>query len=131
MKMPLEVELQLVDCPSFVLYTDRNRLTQVLTNLLMNAIKHTEKGFICFGYTLTDKSVCFFVRDTGEGIPADKLKAIFSHFVQLNEWSKGVGLGLAISRGLVEKMGGDISVESELGKGSVFYVILPLVKVIR
>ena len=124
MRMPEGVELQLAECPPCMLYTDRNRLTQVLTNLLTNAIKHTEAGYIRFGYNLTDSEVCFFVQDTGEGIPQEKQDHIFSRFVQLDDWSKGVGLGLAICKGLLEKMGGSISVTSKVGEGSVFYVKL-------
>ncbi len=124
MRMPEDVELQLAECPPCVLYTDRNRLTQVLTNLLTNAIKHTEEGYIRFGYNLTDSEVCFFVQDTGEGIPQEQQDHIFSRFVQLDDWSKGVGLGLAICKGLLEKMGGTISVTSKVGEGSVFYVKL-------
>lgn len=119
------VELQLKDCEELSFYTDRNRLTQIMTNLLTNAIKHTEKGFIRFGYSVTESEVRFFVRDSGEGIPEEQLEHIFSRFVQLNEWTKGVGLGLAISKGLIQKMGGTIRVESEVGVGSVFYVTLP------
>ena len=107
--------------------TDRNRQTQILTNLLTNAIKHTRKGFIRFGYRKVDSSVEFFVQDSGEGIPEDKIKMIFSRFVQLDDWSKGVGLGLAICRGWVEQMKGKIWVTSRLGEGSVFYVALPLI----
>lgn len=126
LKMTPEVTLLLDECPPLVMETDRNRLTQILTNLLNNAIKHTNAGHIRFGYTLQDNQVCFFVEDTGEGIPNDQLERIFSRFVQLSSWSKGVGLGLAISRGLTEKMGGRIDVESEVGKGSVFRVTLPV-----
>lgn len=125
LRMQEGVELQLADCPPCMLYTDRNRLTQVLTNLLTNAIKHTEAGFIRFGYEVTESEVCFFVQDTGKGIPEDRLEQIFSRFVQLDDWSKGVGLGLAICKGLLEKMGGSISVTSKVGEGSVFYVKLP------
>lgn len=125
LRMREGVELQLADCPPCMLYTDRNRLTQILTNLLTNAIKHTKAGFIRFGYKLTDSGVRFFVQDTGEGIPEEELEKIFSRFVQLDDWSKGVGLGLAICKGLLEKMGGSISVESKVGEGSVFYVELP------
>ncbi|WP_298547165.1 tetratricopeptide repeat-containing sensor histidine kinase [uncultured Parabacteroides sp.] len=125
LRMQEGVELQLADCPPCLLYTDRNRLTQVLTNLLTNAIKHTEAGFIRFGYEVTESEVRFFVQDTGKGIPEDRLEQIFSRFVQLDDWSKGVGLGLAICKGLLEKMGGSISVTSKVGEGSVFYVKLP------
>ncbi|WP_199830386.1 sensor histidine kinase [Parabacteroides bouchesdurhonensis] len=129
LRTPDTIRLELAECPALVLDTDRNRLTQILTNLLNNALKHTDEGFIRFGYTLTDTQVRFFVQDTGEGIPADQLEHIFSRFVQLSNWTKGVGLGLAICRGLIEKMGGQIQVESQLGKGSTFYVILPIKRV--
>ncbi|RHJ92612.1 sensor histidine kinase [Bacteroides sp. AM07-16] len=129
LRTPDTIRLELAECPALVLDTDRNRLTQILTNLLNNALKHTDEGVIRFGYTLTDTQVRFFVQDTGEGIPADQLEHIFSRFVQLSNWTKGVGLGLAICRGLIEKMGGQIQVESQLGKGSTFYVILPIKRV--
>lgn len=127
LRMPEDVELRLDDCVELKMETDRNRLTQILTNLLTNAIKHTQKGFIRFGYKRMDSSVEFFVQDSGEGIPEDKIHTIFSRFVQLDDWSKGVGLGLAICRGLVEQMKGRIWVTSRLGEGSIFYVALPLV----
>ena len=68
------------------------------------------------------------MQDSGEGIPEDKIDTIFSRFVQLDNWSKGVGLGLAICQGLVEQMGGNIRVTSRVGEGSVFYVTLPLIR---
>ncbi len=128
LRMPENVKLELNECPPQLFYTDRNRLTQILTNLLTNAIKHTEKGFIRFGYEVTETDVIFSVEDSGEGIPDDKLEQIFSRFVQLNDWSKGVGLGLAICKGLITQMGGTISVSSVFGEGSVFTVVLPLKK---
>ena len=128
LRMPEEVELELNECPPQLFCTDRNRLTQILTNLLTNAIKHTEKGFIRFGYQVTATDIIFSVEDSGEGIPEDKLDKIFSRFVQLNDWSKGVGLGLAICKGLITQMGGTISVSSVFGEGSTFTVVLPLKK---
>lgn len=127
LRMHEGVELELYDCEELVMETDRNRLTQILTNLLTNAIKHTQEGSIRFGYKRSALSVEFFVQDSGEGIPEDKIDTIFSRFVQLDNWSKGVGLGLAICQGLVEQMGGNIRVTSRVGEGSVFYVTLPLV----
>lgn len=126
LRMPPDVVLQLNECQPVNFYTDRMRLTQIITNLLNNAIKHTEKGVIRFGYDVLEDEIKFFVEDTGEGIPDDKLESIFSRFVQLSDWSKGVGLGLAICKGLITKMGGTISVTSKLGEGSVFYVTLPI-----
>ena len=128
LRMPENVKLELNECPPQLFYTDRNRLTQILTNLLTNAIKHTEKGFIRFGYQVTATDIIFSVEDSGEGIPEDKLEKIFSRFVQLNDWSKGVGLGLAICKGLITQMGGTISVSSVFGEGSTFTVVLPLKK---
>ncbi|WP_165156724.1 sensor histidine kinase KdpD [Parabacteroides sp. ZJ-118] len=125
LRMPENVELRLADCQPFTLYTDRGRLTQVLTNLLTNAIKHTKKGYICFGYDVTAKEIRFYVTDTGEGIPSDQLERVFDRFVKLTEWTKGVGLGLAISKGLVTKLGGRIEVTSTQGVGSTFSVIFP------
>lgn len=128
LRMPPNVVLQLNECQPINFYTDRMRLTQIITNLLNNAIKHTERGVIRFGYDVLEDEIKFFVEDTGEGIPDDKLESIFSRFVQLSDWSKGVGLGLAICRGLITKMGGTIAVTSKLGEGSVFYVTLPVHK---
>lgn len=128
LRMPVDVNLQLADCEDLVLETDKNRLTQILTNLLTNATKHTQKGFIRFGYNKMDSSVEFFVQDSGEGIPEEQLERVFSRFVQLDNWSKGVGLGLAICKGLIEQMGGSIRVTSKVGVGSVFYVTLPLIR---
>lgn len=126
LRMPDGVELVLDDCEELKMETDRNRLTQILTNLLTNAVKHTRKGFIRFGYTKTQNSVEFFVQDSGEGIPAEQLERVFSRFVKLDSWSNGVGLGLAICKGLISQMGGSIRVSSKYGEGSIFYVNLPL-----
>ncbi|MEG1543284.1 MAG: HAMP domain-containing sensor histidine kinase [Tannerellaceae bacterium] len=123
--MPEGVELILAPTPSVEIQTDRNRLTQVLTNLLTNATKYTVKGSICFGYEVLETEIAFYIKDTGHGIPADKLETVFSRFVQLNDYTKGVGLGLAICKGFVDKMGGRIELISEVGVGSTFTVILP------
>lgn len=128
LRMPPGVTLLRTDSPNIVFYTDKNRLTQILTNLLTNAIKHTEKGTIRFGCEQKNNDLVFFVEDTGKGIPENQLDNIFSRFVQLSEWTKGVGLGLAICKGLVMKMGGSISVTSELGTGSCFSVTFPIKK---
>lgn len=124
--VPEGVELLLDPCLDVEFYTDRNRLMQILTNFLMNATKHTKKGYICFGYEVIDENIHFYVKDTGEGIPKEKWENIFSRFVKLTEWTTGVGLGLAISKALVTKMNGRITVASEVGKGSTFCAIFPL-----
>lgn len=127
LRMPQGVELILDPCPAFIFHTDRNRLTQILTNFLTNATKHTEKGYICFSYEFIEMDqVRFYVKDTGEGIPEEQLDHIFTRFVKLTEWTKGVGLGLAISKALVTHLGGHITVESKVGVGSTFSVIFPV-----
>lgn len=126
LRMPENVELRLNDCQPFTFNTDRSRLTQVLTNLLTNAIKHTKKGYICFGYDVGEQEVRFYVTDTGEGIPDDQLERVFDRFVKLTEWTNGVGLGLAISKALITKLGGRIEVASKEGVGSTFSVIFPV-----
>ena len=114
----------------YTLYSDHIRLRQIFSNLLGNALKFTDRGIIEFGYTFTDPMVfCFFVKDTGIGIPRDKLNLIFERFGQIEETRErnqgGTGLGLAISKSLVELLGGVLWVESEPGQGTCFYFTLP------
>lgn len=128
LRRPEGVEMTLDACPDFIFNIDRNRLWQICMNLLTNAVKHTKKGRIWFGYTLEaeEKMIKFYVSDTGCGIPKDELDNIFARFVQLSDFEQGVGLGLAICKGLVLKMGGNISVMSEEGFGSTFIFTLPM-----
>ncbi len=108
--------------------TDENRLTQVLSNLISNALKHTPKGNITYGYELLDdgQKISFFVKDTGSGISPEFIDHIFETYASQDaEKQKGYGLGLALCRIIVEKMEGTISVESEVGKGSTFTFVLP------
>ncbi len=109
--------------------TDPNRLKQILTNLIGNAIKFTEKGYVKFGFDINNNVLRFYVEDTGIGIPKDKLDIIFDRFRKLDDSKvkkyKGTGLGLAISKKLVELLGGTISVKSEISKGARFEFILP------
>jgi PAS domain S-box-containing protein len=134
-KVKLLTKKPFPDEKSFI-RTDPIRLRQVLTNLVGNAIKFTHKGFIEFGYELEDsKTLRFYVKDTGIGIPADKLQLIFERFMQADSSPQrkygGSGLGLAISRGLVELLGGRMWAESEVEKGSTFYFTIPFVSVHR
>ena len=128
LRKPEGVEITLDACPDIIFNIDRNRLWQICMNLLTNAVKHTKKGSIWFGYTLEaeEKMIKFYVSDTGCGIPKDELDNIFARFVQLSDFEQGVGLGLAICKGLVLKMGGNISVISEEGFGSTFIFTLPM-----
>jgi len=116
-----------------IIKTDREKVYAILTNLVKNAIKYTEKGSIEFGYNLKtdreDVKLEFYVKDTGIGIPKDRREAIFERFIQADiadEMARqGAGLGLSISKAYVEMLGGKIWVESEEGAGSTFYFTLP------
>lgn len=110
---------------SLIMKTDRNRLTQLYSNLINNAIKNTEEGSITIGYRRKGKMIEFFVRDTGKGIPKDKQTAIFNRFEKLNSNVQGFGLGLSICKSILEKMQGSILVTSEEGKGTEFRFTLP------
>ena len=108
--------------------TDGNRLTQVLSNLISNALKHTAKGTIDFGYSLKNDNaeIEFYVTDTGNGIDPQFIDHVFETYVSKDaEQNKGYGLGLALCRIIVEKMGGCIEVKSEVYKGSTFTFTLP------
>ncbi|MEG0808380.1 MAG: HAMP domain-containing sensor histidine kinase, partial [Alistipes sp.] len=93
-----------------------------------NAIKFTEEGSIRFGYHKEADFVQFFVTDTGRGIPQAQQGEVFKRFVKLNGFVSGTGLGLAICQNIVHKLGGEITVESEEGKGSTFRFTLPLIQ---
>lgn len=110
------------------IYTDIFRLRQILINLINNAIKFTEKGKIIFGYQVETEKILFFVKDTGIGLPNDKLELVFKRFLKIegtDRHYRGAGLGLAISKRLVELLGGSIWVESTQNVGSEFYFTLP------
>ncbi len=117
---------------SFFIYTDPYRLKQIMANLLNNAIKFTEKGFVEFGYYEKDDKLLFFVKDTGIGIEKDKQELIFQRFSHFEQRFKknvsGTGLGLSITRSIIFLMGGNIWVESEPEKGTVFYFEIPYQK---
>lgn len=108
--------------------TDRFKFEAILTNLLKNAIKFTSNGYVEFGNKFLDNKLVYYVKDTGIGIPNDRLNAIFERFVQadlkISRPYEGSGLGLAIVKGYVDLLGGKIWVESELGVGSTFYFSL-------
>lgn len=110
------------------IHTDRNRLSQLIINLVTNAIKFTDRGSIRFGYELLEtRELYFYVIDTGCGIPEEKQKSIFGRFVKLNNFAQGTGLGLSICQMLVQHMGGRIGVESKSGEGSNFWFTLPYI----
>ena len=108
-----------------IIRTDKNRLSQVITNFINNAIKFTKEGGIRFGYQHKDGKLLFFVSDTGCGIDKKIKDSVFQRFVKLDSFAQGTGLGLSISQMIVQKLGGEIGVESELGQGSTFWFTLP------
>lgn len=109
--------------------TDKEKLLAILTNLVKNAIKYSDKGAIELGYNLKGNFLEFYVKDSGDGIDSHRLEAIFERFIQADFSDKnsfqGAGLGLPISKAFVEMLGGQLWVESEKGKGSTFYFTLP------
>lgn len=110
------------------LNTDQNRITQVFSNLISNALKHTTRGSVTYGYRLLNDGteVEFFVTDTGTGIAQEDLNNIFdTYFSRDAEVQNGYGLGLPLCKTIVEKLGGKISVQSKVGEGSTFHFILP------
>lgn len=110
-------------------FLDITRIQQVITNFLTNAVKYTHNGHIKLGYRKENGGLYIYCEDTGAGIPADKCDKIFGRFVKLNDYIQGAGLGLSICKAIAEKCGGKIGVESEVGKGSTFWIWIPLEKI--
>lgn len=107
---------------------DWNRVIQIISNLLSNATKFTSEGEIHFGYREKGDFAEFYVKDSGIGIPAERIATIFQRFGKVNDFIQGTGLGLTLCRMLVEKMGGRIWLRSQEGQGSRFYFTLPLIR---
>jgi len=131
-----DVELRITSSniyPELIIFTDEVKILQVMNNLINNALKFTETGFVSFGYeVINEKEIKFFVQDTGVGIDEKHKQLIFERFRQvegnLTITKGGSGLGLAISKAYIEMMDGTITLESELGKGSIFSFTIPLIK---
>ena len=105
--------------------TDKNRVFQVISNLIGNAVKFTKEGSIKYGYELVDGQIVFHVTDTGTGIEPEKVGRVFERFAKLNKHAQGTGLGLSICKSIVERLGGQISVSSIVGVGTTFTFTLP------
>ena len=131
-KKGLKLELQVSPSVSDVILGDPYRIGQILLNLIGNAIKFTDEGNVTVNVNQKNSKIVFCVYDTGLGLPEDKFEEVFESFKQLDNSSTrlhgGAGLGLAISKGLAELMGGHIFVNSVLGKGSEFCFTLPTQK---
>ena len=116
-------EKQIPECH---IYTDKNRFMQVITNFINNALKFTHEGTIALGYEqISSQKIKFYVRDTGVGIPANKINSVFERFVKLNNFAQGTGLGLSICKSIITQMEGEIGVDSTEGAGSCFWFTLP------
>mgnify|MGYP001167181782 FL=1 len=125
-RCPLGVEL--IYEPSeedIVIEGDKNRIFQVVSNLIGNAFKFTTSGSVSYGYCRKGDEIEFHVSDTGIGIEADKLSKVFERFVKVNSFAQGTGLGLSICKTIIERLGGTISVSSEMGEGTTFIFTLP------
>jgi signal transduction histidine kinase len=119
------------DNPQFSIYSDGNKIRDIMENLLDNAVKFTHEGEIEFGYRLLEQNnIEFFVRDTGIGIPVEMHKDIFRRFHQLdNSLTReygGTGIGLSVAQDFVDKLGSRLEVSSESGKGSKFFFVIPI-----
>lgn len=114
------------DGTDYSIYSEKTRLTQVLTNFLSNAIKFTTRGSIRFGYKVAENEVYAYVRDTGSGIPHSLLSTVFDRFVKLDSFKQGTGLGLSICKTIVTMLNGEIGVDSEEGKGTTFWFRIPV-----
>lgn len=125
------------ECPlsaeEALISTDREKIFAILINLVKNAIKYSQEGTVQFGYIKKGKMLEFYVKDTGIGIPENKIQDVFNRFVQadigITRRYEGAGLGLSISKAYVEMLGGKIWAKSELGKGSEFYFTIPYVSI--
>ena len=115
---------------SLSIHSEKNRLTQVLSNFLNNASKYTKAGSIAMGYEMRETDLRFYVSDTGKGIAAENLPQVFDRFAKFDPTVQGTGLGLSICQLIVQILGGEIGVNSVLGKGSTFWFTLPLEKVL-
>lgn len=125
-KVPAEVALCVIsDLPPCIIRCDKMRLTQIISNLINNAIKHTGKGAIMLGYEVRQDEIEFSVADTGDGMSPEVQQHVFDRFYKGNSFKQGTGLGLSICKSIIEQIGGKIGVESEEGKGSRFWFTLP------
>lgn len=113
------------------IHSDKNRIFQVFSNLIGNAFKFTTEGSVSYGYKQEGERVVFYVKDTGLGIEPEKLGRVFQRFAKLNNFAQGTGLGLSICKTIIERLGGEIAVSSEVGTGTTFTFWLPLENVIQ
>jgi len=123
------IKLIIENKPNIIIYSDEYRITQILNNLISNAIKFTDNGYVKIGYNINNHDIDFYIEDTGIGIKDENIEYIFDTFKQIDEQHtkkyKGTGLGLSITKKLVELLGGKIWVNSTFNKGTTFHFSLP------
>lgn len=125
-----DVEISFIpQMESCFIHTEKNRLLQVFSNLIGNSLKFTDKGYIRYGYEVQEDKMRFFVSDTGRGIPEEGQTEIFKRFVKLDNFKSGTGLGLPICRNIINKLGGEIGVNSKEGNGCTFWFTLPILPI--
>ena len=108
-----------------VIHSEKNRLTQVLSNFLSNACKYTSEGSITMGYERIGAILRFYVADTGKGLAEENIPHVFERFAKFDSFVQGTGLGLSICESIIQSLDGKIGVDSELGKGSTFWFTIP------
>lgn len=130
-KEHINIKIDIPDDDIFI-YTDQKRLKQVINNLVYNSLKFTNNGYIKYGFNINKDVINFYVQDTGIGISKENINKIFDRFIQIENKSykkqEGTGLGLTISKAIIELLGGNIWVTSELNKGTIFYFTIPYIK---
>ena len=124
----VSIKLESTLADDFTMKTNENMLKRILSALMENAVKYTEKGTITIKATAHEQQLTFVIEDTGCGIPADQAENIFGRFVKLDSFKEGIGLGLPLSRKLAQQLDGNVALHTSYTEGARFIVTLPIIK---